>query len=197
LTIHFVNLVSWSYFVEKDLNDSILFADSISFCLVARLLGINLKQISGVSSAKKICEKKSTGYLLSEEKPISNSFILPFWKDINEISLDNELLKFISKYENIVISISSPKQDKLAMLINKTKLNKNIFCLGAAVTVNKSISYFEYFNLMWLGFLFINPIRTCKKIFLTIHAVISILTNYDNKSNFISVAKKINSNTYF
>lgn len=197
MTIHFVNLVSWSYFIDKDLNDSIIFADSISFCLVARLVGLNLKQISGVSSAKQICEKNSTGYLLSQEKSISNSFILPFWKDINQISLDNELLNFISKYENIVISISSPKQDKLAMLINKTQLNKNIFCLGAAVNVNKSVSYFEYFNLMWLGFLFTNPIRTFNKIYLTIQSIISILTNDDIKLKFINVAKNINSNNNF
>jgi hypothetical protein len=197
MTIHFVNLVSWSYFIDKDLDESIIFADSISFCLMARLVGINLKQISGVSSAMQICDKISTGYLLSEDKSIPNSFVLPFWKDLNEITLDNELLNFISKYENIVISISSPKQDKLAMLINKIQLNKNIYCLGAAININKSVKFLEYFNLMWLGFLFSNPIRTFNKIYLTIHSIITILFSDDIKSNFICVAKKINSENYF
>jgi len=197
MTIHFVNLVSWSYFIDKDLDESIIFADSITFCLMARLVGIKLKQISGVSSAMQICDKISTGYLLSEDKSIPNSFVLPFWKELNEITLDNELLNFISKYENIIISISSPKQDKLAMLINKIQLNKNIYCLGAAININNSVKFLEYFNLMWLGFLFSNPIRTFNKIYLTIHSIITILFNDDMKSNFICVAKKINSEYYF
>jgi hypothetical protein len=197
MTIHFVNLVSWSYFIDKDLDESIIFADSITFCLMARLLGLKLKQISGVSSAMQICDKISTGYLLSEDKSIPNSFVLPFWKDLDEITLDNELLNFISKYENIVISISSPKQDKLAMLINKIQLNKNIYCLGAAININKSVKFLEYFNLMWLGFLFSNPIRTFNKIYLTIHSIITVLFSDDIKLNFIRVAKKINSENYF
>lgn len=197
MTIHFVNLVSWSYFIDKDLDESIIFADSITFCLMARLLGLKLKQISGVSSAVQICDKISTGYLLSEDKSIPNSFVLPFWKDLDEITLDNELLNFISKYENIVISISSPKQDKLAMLINKIQLNKNIYCLGAAININKSVKFLEYFNLMWLGFLFSNPIRTFNKIYLTIHSIITVLFSDDIKLNFIRVAKKINSENYF
>jgi hypothetical protein len=197
MTIHFVNLVSWSYFIDKDLDESIIFADSITFCLMARLLGLKLKQISGVSSAMQICDKISTGYLLSEDKSIPNSFVLPFWKDLNEITLDNELLNFISKYENIVISISSPKQDKLAMLINKIQLNKNIYCLGAAININKSVKFLEYFNLMWLGFLFSNPIRTFNKIYITVNSITTILFSEDIKSNFICVAKKINSENYF
>tara|TARA_B100001057_G_scaffold498883_1_gene607490 strand:- start:3476 stop:4072 length:597 start_codon:yes stop_codon:yes gene_type:complete len=193
MTIHFVNLISWSFFVDKDLNDSIVFADSITFCIIARLFGIKLKQNSGVANVAQICNKISTGYLLSKDNSIPNSFVLPFWKDLNEITLNHELLNFISKYDNIVIAISSPKQDKLAMLINKTQLNKKIYCLGAAVNINKTIKFLENFNLTWLGFLLSNPLRTLNKIYYTIHSIIAILFDHNTKLNFICLAKKINS----
>jgi hypothetical protein len=178
---HFVNLVSWKGVSLLKNNYSKIFYDSISFTFVSRLFGVRLKRNSGVGYYLNNFEHlKNSLFLVNEKSNLARIEIeLPFWNKIDEIYLDEDLLKIINNFDSIVIGISSPKQDYLASLIINKFPKKNIYCLGAAIySSNNQKKIFDRLGFSFLYFMFSNPIRTLNKIYLTVKEfILLIFTN--------------------
>ena len=184
---HFVNLVSWKSVSLLNNDYSKIFYDSISFIFISRLFGIKLQRNSGVGYFLNNFEvlQKSL-FLVSEKSNLErNEIELPFWNKLNDIYLDEDLLKIINNFDSIVIGISSPKQDYLASLIINEFPEKNIYCLGAAIySSNNKKLIFDRIGFSFLYFIFSNPLRTLNKIYSTVKEfLLLIFTN--RKKDFI------------
>ena len=188
MTYHFVNLVSVSWFFGKDLNSSTLFCDGFTLALLSRIKGLRVKQISGPSMVDSVKNLPNLTILGGSGFDI-DSHELPFWDDLGDVSLTTEISEYIEEYDNIIVAISSPKQDKLALDINAKFPDKHIYCFGAAVKMKDEIKYLEKYNLMWLGFLRNQPKRTIIKISISIQRFFSLLILRKNKKEFRTVLK--------
>lgn len=185
MTNHFVNLVSWRYFIKKYSNKRNIFIDSLSLYFCCRLFGFSTKRTSGVYFFHNNIDIENSIFLLSEDNSLfKNNIVLPFWKSIDEISLDNLLIQKIEAYESIVIGISSPKQDYLADLINDLSPEKNIFCLGAAVYTSSNNLRSDKLSLNWLSMMLNDFNRFKEKIRITIKEFLLIIFISKSRENF-------------
>ena len=185
MTNHFVNLVSWQYFIKKHSDKRNIFIDSLSLYFCCRLFGFSAKKTSGVYFFHNNIDIENSIFLLSEDNNLfKNNIVLPFWKSTDEISLDNLLIQKIEAYESIVIGISSPKQDYLADLINDFYPEKNIFCLGAAVYTSSNNLRSDKLSLNWLSMMFNDFNRFKEKIRITIKEFLSIIFISKSRENF-------------
>jgi hypothetical protein len=185
MTNHFVNLVSWRYFIKKYSDKRNIFIDSLSLYFCCRLFGFSTKKTSGVYFFHNNIEIENSIFLLSEDNNLfKNNIVLPFWKSIDEISLDNLLIQKIEAYESIVIGISSPKQDYLADLINDLYPEKNIFCLGAAVYTSSNNLRSDKLSLNWLSMMLNDFNRFKEKIRITIKEFLLIIFISKSRQNF-------------
>jgi hypothetical protein len=185
MTNHFVNLVSWKYFIKKQSDKRNIFIDSLSLYFCCRLFGFSTKKISGVNYFHNNVDIENSLFLLSEDNDLfKNSIVLPFWNSIDDVSLDDSLIKKIDEYESIVIGISSPKQDYLADLINDLYSEKNIFCLGAAVYTSSNSLISDKFTLNWLTMMLSDFSRFKVKIRITIKELLSIIFISRSRKNF-------------
>lgn len=185
MTYHFINLISWRFFIEN-YDNSKLNVDSISLKILLFFFGYKVKRSSGISY--KPNEKNSL--YLTDRTISKNHIILPFYKDISTIKLSSEIKTKLELYDNIIIGISSPKQDRLGRLIHNIYPEKKIYCLGAAVYDNNFM--FDKIGLNWIIFLIKKPKRTISKIIWTIIEIISIVSIY--RREFRQFAEKINYN---
>lgn len=185
MTNHFVNLVSWRYFINKYSDKRNIFIDSLSLYFCCRLFGFSTKKTSGVYFFHNNIDIENSIFLLSEDNNLfKNNIVLPFWKSIDEISLDNLLIQKIEAYESIVIGISSPKQDYLADLINDFYPEKNIFCLGAAVYTSSNNLRSDKMSLNWLSMMLNDFNRFKEKIRITIKEFLLIIFISKSRENF-------------
>lgn len=185
MTNHFVNLVSWKYFIKKSSDKRNIFIDSLSLWFCCRLFGFSTDKQSGIYFFHKNIDVENSFFLLSEDNNLfKNSLVLPFWKSIEEISLDNSLIKKLEPYESIVIGISSPKQDFLADLINNIYPEKNIFCLGAAVYTSPKNLKGDKLGVNWLSLMLNDFIRFKEKIRITIKEFLLIIFISKSRTNF-------------
>lgn len=185
MTNHFVNLVSWRYFIKKYSDKRNIFIDSLSLYFCCRLFGFSTKKTSGVYFFHNNIDIENSIFLLSEGNNLfKNYIVLPFWKSIDEISLDNLLIQKIEAYEYIVIGISSPKQDYLADLINDLYPEKNIFCLGAAVYTSSNNLRSDKLSLNWLSMMLNDFNRFKEKIRITIKEFLLIIFISKSRENF-------------
>lgn len=187
MTIHFVNLVNWRYFISNKLTDNVIHIDSVSLMLLIRIIGKKrVKRNPGVRFVKSLKEKQ-------EEYLWLTAFKTPFLG--KQIVLDESLVvenfdcdkikPACTKVMGLIIGISSPKQDKLATLINNNLNNQTIFCLGAAVYIDaKSNNRFDFFGFFWLKMLLIKPKRTLSKIKLTLREIILICLIKQEREKF-------------
>lgn len=182
---HFVNLVSWSYFLNDNDTYRKIHLDSISIVIIARLFGYRISRLSGFEFYTKYCESDSTIYLTAYHLPnLEKQIVLPSWKNISEVKLDEFLKKEISHFENIVIGISSPKQDLLGVKLAEEFPTKNIYCLGAALYAERRYEIFDRFFLNWLILLVTKPLRTFNKVILTVKATVLIIFSANYRVNF-------------
>lgn len=188
MTYHFVNLVSISWFFGKELNSSTLFCDGFTLALLSRIKGVRLNQISGPSIVDSVKDLPKLTILGGPGFDI-NCLELPFWDDLGEVRVTKEISEHIEGYDNIIVAISSPKQDKLALQINAQFPNKHIYCLGAAVQMKDEIKYLEKYNLMWLGFLINQPKRTIIKMSISIQRFFSLLILRKNNKELRTLLK--------
>ncbi|MDA9213987.1 hypothetical protein N9P12_02250 [Bacteroidia bacterium] len=131
--------------------------------------------------------KKNIAVLLSApDKRYTRSFVLPW---MNEIYITRELKIFLDTLDNecVVIAISSPKQDKLAIEIKKNYPKLDIFCLGAAVAAADKM-YKKTPN--WLSFLIVYPRRTWGKIFRTALEFLKVIFSRKIRHEFMQLTNK-------
>ena len=181
---HFVNLVSWSYFVRDRTIDSRISLDSISIVVISRLFGYRIKRMSGFQFYSRHFREENTIYLTAYFLPGKESqIVLPKWEYSSDIELDKSI-KRIECFNNVVIGISSPKQDILGSILAKEFPLKNIYCLGAALYTEPNHTKLDKYFLNWLMLLFIQPRRTFKKIYLTIVAAVCLAINRNQRKKF-------------
>ena len=159
MTHHYVNLVSAPWIIHNLHKEGKYFCDSITMKWFARLKGYHVERISGVSVVEKILKFENSVVL-------GKGYIeLPFWSSAEEVELTNEIIEAIRESNKVIIGISSPKQDKLALLINEKYSNVEIYCLGAAIS-NKSprTAFADKNSLTWLAMLILNPKRFLVKL---------------------------------
>ena len=186
---HFANILTWNYFIDNPMkNDKIVLVDGFLLQLALYLLsgkwyaktsGLNFYVRDNFSSALHLTDREIDGL---------HTYILPFWQNIEDISLDPELSKTIERCKDIVIGISSPKQDRLAELIANVKRDSDIYCLGAAVYTRPKIRS-EILLVTWLTMFFNNPVRTIRKFFFSVSALYKTLT--DGRAELLEFAKLI------
>ena len=195
---HFINLVCWEQFDEYySLGDQV-FLDSRSICLVARVVGRSASRFPGVSMASEFRELKPLDNVYRLTAHPSNaiknsSFCLEMIEDIRGYSVQGALLDFllqIPKGKDLLIGISSPKQNILAKKILQIRPDLHVFCLGAALNmVEQETNVFSSIPILseqeWLKFLILHPLRTIKKILFTFIEVFRILWLPEVKKRFL------------
>ncbi len=192
MTFHFVNLVSWKYFYNKSSKNRTIYIDSLSLYLCCRLFRFRTKKMSGINFFHNKLDIKNSFFLLSEDNnSFKNKIVLPNWESLDDINLDNVIMKKIGEHESIVIGISSPKQDYLADLINDLFPKKNIFCLGAAIYTSNNNLTFDKLSLNWLVMMSNDFNRFKVKIIITIKEILSIIFILDSRQNFRMFLTKI------
>ena len=191
MTNHFVNLVSWRYFYQNKSSNRKIHIDSFSLYLCCRLFGKFLKKKSGINFFHNNLNIEKSIFLLGDEnKFFENKIILPFWESIDDVCIDNLIIKEVEGYESIVIGISSPKQDRLADLINEIYPKKNIFCLGAAIYTAPNSLRGDRLSLNWLVMMLNDFKRFKEKIKITIIEVFSIIFISKSRKSFKQFLKK-------
>ena len=168
MTYHFVNLVSWRFFSEEISDKQIIHVDSLSLQFMCFLFGRRVKRISGVHYFNNSFESLEAFYLTSSAYKSNAHYVLPFWQKIDEIVLTNDLILTIKQNANIVIGISSPKQDKLAELIISRFPEKTVYCLGAAIYTNDKANWYDRYGLSWFFLMLRDRRRFVTKISLTL-----------------------------
>ena len=183
---HFPNFVCWKEVLELYRKDrDLIFLDGISCYVFGLALGIKGNYFSGPQMAFILKKKTSSNYFLlaSDIKTIEDDKknILPFKESFVG---DEELLEFINKApkgSNIIIGISSPKQNYLANYLYSIRNDLEYFCLGAAVHQTWGFKYantrLRGSGFQWLEFLLFQPRRTIGKQFQTWSEMLSILVS--------------------
>lgn len=184
----FVNLVSWRYFIRLDEKKSVkINIDSTSLTVCCWLFGVPVKRYSGISHYHGMQNVESALYLVPMEKGFHRNEIgLPFWADLESISIDDDVLKRCRKNNCIILGISSPKQDLVARIIQKECPNADIYCLGAAVSSLSIDTLFDSMALGWFSLAFRNPVRFYSKMSITISEIFKILFDKRTKEEFKS-----------
>lgn len=177
---HFANIVTWDFFqvnIKKD--NQLVFVDG--FLLQALLffrLGIKVKKISGLNYYHNNLIHSNSLYLtFSGNEGFANEEKLPDWFGIEDVSLPNDLFIRIeqSNLSQIILGISSPKQDKLAMMIHEKFPDKHIYCLGAAI-YSRRYSTSENVVITFTTMLLNNPKRTLKKLVVSLKLFLTALS---------------------
>lgn len=195
---HFVNLVSWRRVSQLQLHNSKIFIDSISMSAMTKLCGRQISVYSGIDYCAKQNVKLTDFFLVSNNKTIIDNnfrgYALP-WFDV----IDNELLLSIinnipNDIQRIFIGVSAPKQDILAVELQKLIPNIDIFCVGAALnylfmTKITGAEIFSKLKINWLYLAIKQPKRFIEKIKVTLREIIKIFFNKQYRDDFISFVK--------
>jgi hypothetical protein len=175
MTIHFSNILTFRYFQEAKMN-RLIYVDG--FLLQLALFFVTLKwykKKSGLNYHNEMSHELYFYLLASDSSRYGKFSMLPFWSSLDDISIESELLDKIKNDKNIIIGISSPKQDQLAELLNAIYPEKNFYCLGAAVYTKplyRSEMMFVTLGTMLLS----NPKRTVVKIKDSIYSFAKAIT---------------------
>lgn len=181
---HYVNLVCW-YDVYKLLREEnfnvdkhIVFCDTVSLRFMSFLFKNKKIVKTGPVEFFKRMHIKDVFYL-SAKNISDNHIILPIFDSKEDMKVFAK--EFKTNCKNIFIGISSPKQNILANEISKNLNDKNIYCFGGAIYLNKNNANLSK---LWIRFVKEYPIRTLYKIILTIRNAIIICVNKKHRKNF-------------
>lgn len=178
--------MSLPYYLGNNLSDNHkLYVDSISLQFILLTLGIRNKRVSGVGIVSQV-EDWSNILVLGPclNSNIQNHLNLPYWNSLESVSLNELDISYISKFDVIFLAISSPKQDRLSVLMESTMESKEIHCLGAALNTGSFYGIIDRIGFNWLLFLFSNPKRFISKIDKTIR---NITLAYKNRDRLVDL----------
>lgn len=177
MTYHFVNILTWKYFQENYSESRKIYIDGFLLKLAIYILSKKwIQKTSGINFYSG--EKFRTSLFLTARKIKNlNCIVLPFWNSLEEVMVSQELSTAVVSSSEIIIGISSPKQDRLADLLQKSNQVKgNIYCLGAAIYTEPLIKS-EYLIVTWFTMLFNAPKRTLKKLSSSIPAFFNAIVS--------------------
>lgn len=182
MTTHFVNILTWKHFLTDNNSDRKIYIDGFILSTILKFFKYKHKKVSGLVYYSSLDTTKS-GFILNKKSNIKNSIECPFWNSVEDVRITDEILSFVAKYEEIIIGISSPKQDELSFLLNQHFPKKTFYCLGAALYSNPFFLNENLFN-TWFSMFFSNPKRTLYKLYLSFKALKHILINKNEQLNF-------------
>jgi hypothetical protein len=176
---HFVNLVGWEDLlmimkevpIKKNYSQT-FYCDTLSLKILSYFFGKNIFRFNGPTALKKVKKKSDIQYLVA--KPMSfSATVLP---NLSKKELFEKFINsFVIEKSNIIIGISSPKQNFLALEIakkNHINTNVKIWCLGAAIYNQNNLALSR---LRLLSFFLSDPLRVIKKVFLTVKEIFRII----------------------
>ena len=184
---HFPNFVCWEeVFQQYRSSRDVLYIDALSCHLVGFMLGVRGVYFSGPQMANRLDKAgiENVYFLLAEEiqsiQP-DRGFVMEFKESFEG---DENVLAFLSTVPKdgvLVLGLSSPKQNLLAMYLHSKRPDIEYFCLGAAV---KQTWGFTYANtklrgtgLQWLEFLLLQPRRTAAKLSKTLVEALKVVSS--------------------
>lgn len=187
MVIHFVNLCCWREVKPFVTSGDVVHCDSVTMWLL--ILVLSKKSVKIVSGVKFFSDTMNDdmSFLLAYDFVYSKKIILPRYDEGN-IYIYDELDAFVSNMTSSVacIGISSPKQNELAMLLNKMRSDLKYLCLGAAIYQRNGYKpFYDHLHINWIYFFGKNPIRSCRKIILTFYEIFNILNNYEVREDFL------------
>jgi hypothetical protein len=193
MTHHYVNLISWKYFIQNSANSKI-YIDTLSLQFLMLIFGCPTKRRSGIDQ---FVLRPNAIFLASKSPSVEEDgvYVLPFFNSLEEVKLNNDIIESVRNYKYIYIGISSPKQDKLAKLLSDVFPEKEVYCYGAALGGEKR--KLGKLGLNWLMLLLDNPKRFRQKIKLTSKEFIKIVFNKGYQKKFKLFIKQYNQQTQF
>ena len=192
---HFPNLVCWQEVIsDYDRKRDLIFLDGISCYALGLIFGIRGNYYSGPQMAHALKNEHLSNYFLLADdiKDINedNKIVLPFKDSFENDMLVIDFINKIPKGSNVIIGVSSPKQNILAQYIFSLRNDLEYFCLGAAV---KQTWGFKNANtrlrgtgLQFLEFFMLQPRRTIVKHAATWVEMFSILFSYNKTKKYRS-----------
>ncbi|MDA9006534.1 hypothetical protein N9J36_02840 [Litoricola sp.] len=166
---HHINLVGWDTLLENHLDygdrKSFYYCDSWSLFVIGLFWGRVLRRFPGTERFFSFKINSEFLFLTARYLPV-NHIILPSFGDLSSYVEFAE--RFATKHENLVIGISSPKQNLLAYIISRTSdlpENLHIYCLGAAIYLAKKPSS----RIPFINFFISSPGRFAMKVYQTCH----------------------------
>lgn len=178
---HYVNLIGWDKIFETIIsNDNlnvkhIAYCDTLSLSIVSILFGKSIKRFPGPVALKKyIVSNGLDSCSLLTSNGYGTTLKLPCFKNI--VDMDKFVKSYIIKDKDILIGISSPKQNILASKFADSvsvDFDIEIHCFGAALYFKDLPNNKNYFH--WFLFLRKDLIRTLKKMFLTLFELFYLL----------------------
>ena len=123
MTYHFVNILTWRYFLENHLVDRKIYIDG--FLLKLAIYLVSKKWIQKRSGVNFYSREKFSSFLYLTAYKIENEncIVLPFWNTLEDVIVSKELRAAVVDSTDIIIGISSPKQDRLADLLQKSNVD--------------------------------------------------------------------------
>lgn len=183
--------MSLPFYLNNELSEKHkLHVDSVSLRLILFLLKIKASRMSGVRKTGTVIDWTDILVLGTCENPrVKNHLELPYWKSLNDVSLESLDVEYISNFDIIFLAISSPKQDKLSVLLENIIESKEIHCLGAAVSTGKIFTLADRLGLNWIVFLYTNPRRFFNKAMITLK---HMLLAYQRREQLIELFQEDN-----
>ena len=197
MTHHFVNLVSWRFFVDKDSEDMIINIDSVSLKLLITLFTKqSVRRNPGVRAILDFRRRQKDYFWLTARptEGLENQYSLR--RNIVDSDFDSVVKRCAdSSAKAIIIGISSPKQDRLARYLNLKLGTLDIYCFGAAVYSQSSVEgLFDRLGVSWLSMLIKSPSRTLGKIKVTIKEIGKICLITRDRKLFKLFIEKVGEN---
>lgn len=189
MTYHFANIISWEYYVSQPSLNRRVFIDG--FLLQLAIFVVTGRWIPKKSGLNFYSKHEFSEALHLSAKALSgvSYYKLPFWSSIEEIVVEDVLIDNIEPFFDIVIGISSPKQERLAELIQARNKACDIYCLGAAVYA-KQIIRSEFVLVTWFTMFLNAPSRTLKKLLESVYkSAVAVTMKRNELKEFVKIVQ--------
>lgn len=163
MTYHFANILTWETF-KKETNQIIKIDGFLLQLFLLLSTGKLIKKESGLIFYHNNKWNENTVYLTRDGKiGKTKEIMLPQWPSVTDIRINEDLIIKLKGSKQIIIAISSPKQDILAKKIFLHYPEKDIYCLGGAVYTKLYVKSEFVLNTL-LTMLIYSPKRTVYKL---------------------------------
>ena len=194
MVLHYPNLVCWhEVFCSVRAKQDVVNIDSISAAFLAKILGMEVVVRPGLEEATRLRNANLPIYFLLPHAVSSiDSERALVLRPAASVDGDVEVRQFISGLPaeaTVVVGISSPKQNRLAVNLSSQRPDLTFYCLGAAVdaawggSAESLRSKFPSHS-SWLFFLIRDPARTSRKIWQTVSGFLRVICSEKLRSEY-------------
>lgn len=190
MVYHYINLVDWEQFINFDKKHNRYLVDSRSLALLMSILSKSFEYLPGIIACPKQISNNEKNLFLLLPSQIDTSWpnlILPEIQieDIPEFA--RKLVGSLPKNKTLMLGISSPKQNLLAIELQKLGYSGDIHCFGAALL--PSLSETTELVSRWhiLFFLKHHPRRTLFKMLKTIKGSLRLIIHSQDRNKFFNL----------